>query len=299
MVPSLRGFTYEVSLFFSAPGAGLAEQARSLFASLGIPEDQIVESSEKDEIRLSFYTTARHTARGLKEALRGQKPGGIHLSLSRLSNARWQTLWKHYSRPAYLTRRVRAVPWWMFDKAKARPRDILIDGNMAFGTGSHPTTRAMARFIEGHEGEFSSFLDIGTGTGVLGIMAGRCGAKDVWGVDIEPASVAAAARNAELNGFHFDYLDAMDFRVFPFRRRFDYVAANLLVPVLLSFKYLIMARVRPGKFLAVSGIWKDDEARFLREFLPGRLKRISLVRDKGWVSILYRRVKHESYRGRP
>ena len=109
-----------------------------------------------------------------------------------------------------MTKKLDVVPVWYQDKYKPRPGCdyILMDTLLSFGTGLHETTRFMAQFIENKKGGFKSFLDIGTGTGILALVALKYGARDVVGIDIGQLSVEAARDNMKANQLFFKALRA-------------------------------------------------------------------------------------------
>ncbi len=119
---------------------------------------------------------------------------GVKVRHRRLAPKDWLTLWKSQWKPAALTKKLDVVPVWYQDKYKPRQGcdHILMDTLLSFGTGLHETTRFMAQFIEDKQGKFRSFLDIGTGTGILALVALKNGAEEVLAIDIGSLSVQAA-----------------------------------------------------------------------------------------------------------
>ncbi len=131
---------------------------------------------------------------------------------------------------------------------------LLFDPAQAFGVGSHPTTRLAARAVERacRERAPSSLLDVGTGTGVLALIAARAGARDVIGIDVDPSAVAAATRNAELN----QLAARCSFGTTPLAelgRSFELVVANVEAPVQLALAPLLARTVSPAGRLLVTG----------------------------------------------
>jgi ribosomal protein L11 methyltransferase len=189
-----------------------------------------------------------------------------------------------------ITPHIRIVPLWMKSKASVfSGTNIYIDAGLAFGTGLHPSTRLIAGFIDKERGRFSDFLDVGTGTGILSLIAKSCGAGTVWGFDLEQDAVDTAARNAAANRVSFDRLEAQDFTVQAVSAQFDFVAANILAPVLVRMQPVLIRHVRPEKYLAVSGIWKDEYKKFRKEFDSPALHCLSVRQEKGWYAVLYRK----------
>jgi ribosomal protein L11 methyltransferase len=160
---------------------------------------------------------------------------------------------------------------------------------LAFGTGLHPTTRLTAGFIENKRNEIKEFLDIGTGTGILSIVARKYGVSWVGGLDNDQGSITTACKNAMANGCSFDYLKVADINTLTLCREFDFVAANLLAPILIGARDRIVSLVRPGKYLAVSGVTTSDYPRFRKAFATPQLRCVRLLRSHGWIAALYQR----------
>jgi ribosomal protein L11 methyltransferase len=286
----MKGVTYELSASFEVQNILAPEVVQTAMESIGIPADEIAETYGKEKAGLSYFTVRKEQAASLARRLVKQVPDNVRVTVKTLKDIDWQTKWKKDFHPFWLTERVRVVPLQMKDEVKLRPvNDIYVDSVMAFGTGMHPTTKAVAGFMERRRGKFSSFLDLGTGTGILSILAAKMGAREISAIDIDPEAVHTAERNLAANGITNVTPKAVELKKFRTKRQFDFVAANILVSVLVPCRGRIVSLARPGGFLAVSGIWKDDYARFLKEFPLRDLKRIAETEKKGWISILYRK----------
>ena len=159
---------------------------KAVLLNLGYAESDIVSSSLKNKPAVELFAEQETKLEGVKKLFGRLKLTGIKANIRRLAPKDWLTLWKSQWRPAVLTKQLDVVPVWYQNKYKPRRgRDyILMDTLLSFGTGLHETTRFMAQFIEDQRGKFSSFLDIGTGTGILSLIARKYGARDVLGIDI-------------------------------------------------------------------------------------------------------------------
>jgi ribosomal protein L11 methyltransferase len=170
----------------------------------------------------------------------------------------WSTAWRSRIRSTRVGRLWVGPPW------EAPPEDVValtIEPKMAFGTGDHPTTAlclaAVEAFCGAHPG--GSVLDVGTGTGVLALMARKLGAGRVVGVDNDPMSVTLARENASLNGIDGvelsgATLDAVD-------GRFDLVVANILANTLVELAPALVRHTRERLVLAGVLIHQEDEVR--------------------------------------
>ncbi|MGA2091581.1 MAG: 50S ribosomal protein L11 methyltransferase [Endomicrobiales bacterium] len=264
--------------------------ARRFLLAAGVPKADIVEAMTSKHRLCLWYPSLKQTAKKVRKYLIPVLSPSLKVTVRSLCASDWQTKWQQDFKPFYLAAGARVVPVWFRQKVPSTPDDIFIDPGMAFGTGLHPTTRAMAGFITSVKGEFKEFLDVGTGTGILSIIAARNGARTIWAVDISKDSITAARRNFRLNGCQCKHSSAVDFGRFSRRGSFDFVAANILTEPLIAWRDKLFARVRPGGYLAVSGIWHETEARFRRHFESREVIPVSEVKDDGWVAILYQRL---------
>jgi ribosomal protein L11 methyltransferase len=289
MTTVMADLLYELTITLS-PRDSDPEPVLRLLEHYGIKPDEVAHTTSRGRTKLSSYLTTKAQARKLERTIAPRIPAGAQVVLRSLQDAEWQEAWKKYFRPFKITPRIRIIPAWLIAKTGMPPPDgIFIDSVMAFGTGMHPTTQAMARFIEKERGKFADFFDVGTGTGILSLIAAKHGARRIVSIDFDPDAVATAQRNFEVNGLNGVSLHTADFRKFTVRRTFDFIAANLLANELLATRDKIIALVRPGKYLGVSGIWRDVFKRFRACFPTKELRCLAIVHKKGWYSLLYRR----------
>jgi ribosomal protein L11 methyltransferase len=165
----------------------------------------------------------------------------------------------------------------------------LIDTLLSFGTGLHETTQIVSQFIEDYQGRFESFLDIGTGTGVLALVALKRGAKSVVAFDIGDLSVEAAKHNFRVNGAR-GIIQKQDIRKYKDKKTYDFVAANLVTQDLIENMYNITKLVTPGGWLAVSGISLDNLPKLQKAFKDLPLKRLQLKKGQKWSGLLYQKT---------
>jgi len=135
------------------------------------------------------------------------------------------------------------------DTASGR-KVIVLDPGLAFGTGSHPTTRMCLQWLSEHLPAGARVIDYGCGSGILAIAAARLGAATVIGVDIDPQAVASAAANARVNRVDIDVRDTREIAPEPA----DVVLANILASPLKVLAPMLTALVRPGGRLVLAGL---------------------------------------------
>lgn len=165
----------------------------------------------------------------------------------------WVQLTQSQFDPIRVSERLWIVPSW-HESPDPAAINLILDPGMAFGTGSHPTTRLCLEWLERHVTAGCSVLDYGCGSGILAIAAARLGAGSVAGVDIDPQAVEAARANAERNGVAALFADSAE----PVAGEYDVVVANILSNPLRVLAPAICAHVRPGGRLALSGILREQ-----------------------------------------
>jgi ribosomal protein L11 methyltransferase len=175
----------------------------------------------------------------------------------------WVRLTQSQFEPIRVSDRLWIVPSW---HTAPDPRAIVLvlDPGMAFGTGSHPTTRLCLEWLERTVTPGCSVLDYGCGSGILGIAAARLGASDVLGVDIDPQAVVAARNNAARNNVRARFDDCAA----KIDGCFDLVVANILANPLKALAPAICSHVRPGGRLALSGILSAQTDDLIAAYAP-------------------------------
>lgn len=191
----------------------------------------------------------------------------------------WVQLTQSQFEPIRVSQRLWIVPSW-HEAPDAGAINLVLDPGMAFGTGSHPTTRLCLEWLEAQVRGGESLLDYGCGSGILAIAAARLGAAEVTGVDIDPQAVIAAEANAERNRVSARFVDSAE----PVDGEFDIVVANILSNPLKALAPAICARVRPGGRLALSGILAEQAEDLIAVYAPFVPLAIADTRE-GWVCL--------------
>ncbi|MDR0441632.1 MAG: 50S ribosomal protein L11 methyltransferase [Candidatus Accumulibacter sp.] len=206
-------------------------------------------------------------------------PGVPAHTLEKVEEQDWVRLTQSQFKPIRISDRLWIVPSW---HTAPDPRAIVLvlDPGMAFGTGSHPTTRLCLEWLENAVTPGCSVLDYGCGSGILGIAAARLGAADVLGVDIDPQAVAAARDNAERNEVDARFENSAT-RI---RGQFDLVVANILANPLKALAPAICSHVRPGGRLALSGILPPQTDDLIAAYAPW-IPLAAVGLSEGWVCL--------------
>lgn len=184
----------------------------------------------------------------------------IDLSAS-LREEDWANAWKRFYHPTHLGDRLVVCPSWETYSPAEKELVMTLDPGMAFGSGTHDTTRLCCTLLETLDVTGARTLDMGTGSGILSIAALMLGAKEAVGVDIDPVAVRTAAENAEQNGFGADRFHpiAADLIHQPLSQEitgegFDLVLANIVADVIIALAPAMRRHLKSGGRLIASGI---------------------------------------------
>lgn len=195
----------------------------------------------------------------------------------------WVQLTQSQFDPIRITERLWIVPSW-HDAPDPDAINIELDPGMAFGTGSHPTTRLCLEWLCEAVAPGQSVLDYGCGSGILGIAAVRLGAGDVLGVDIDEKAVEAAQDNARRN----EVTMRVQHSGIALTETFDIVVANILTNPLCVLAPAIAARIAPGGRIALSGVLEQQSGQVIEAWAPYVALEVGAGSD-GWVRLEGRR----------
>ena len=259
---------------------------RLVLETMGFKDSAISETFENKAWSLKIFTEEKKKIEALKASFSRLKLPGIKIVSRSLKPNQWLTRWKTQWKPLSLTRKIDVVPFWYKGRYKTSKEVIFLDTLMSFGTGMHETTQLIAQLIEDNHQSLNSFLDIGTGTGILSLAAIKLGAKSVTAMDISPLSIEATKSNFKVNGLKAKIVLG-DISRLPSKYKYQMVAANLITDDLLKNRRKILSLVEPGGLLMVSGISLDNLKRLKQGFkdLPLTCKKVST--GKQWAAILY------------
>ena len=209
----------------------------------------------------------------------------------------WINNWKQYFHQFYIDDLL-VIPSWEEVKENDRDKKILhIDPGTAFGPGMHETTQLCIRQIRKYLTSETEFLDVGTGSGILAILALMYGAKHAVGTDLDPCAVEAVAQNMKANGIAAESFDMMIGNIITDKEvqervgyeRYDIVAANILADVLVPLTPVIVHQLKKGGIYIISGII-DKKEETVRQVVEETGMEILEVNHQGeWVSVTARR----------
>jgi len=213
----------------------------------------------------------------------------------------WSSTWKSHFKPSRIGKRIVVKPTW--EEYAKNDDDIVLelDPGMAFGTGTHPSTRLCMEILEKiffHEGDYRdtssndqlNVLDVGTGSGILAITAAKLGAVQVTAIDIDPQAVTVALENIVMNGVD-NQVTVSDNPLGKITGRYDIVLANILAEELVKMAPELIKRMSPGGFLILSGILTEKEDIVVQGFSTRETSLAEISREAEWSCLTYRREK--------
>jgi ribosomal protein L11 methyltransferase len=255
-----------------------AEQA--LFGEPGMPPPK--EGWQRSRVIALFPDEAVAREAAALLPLQDFFAGCTVLEVAVLPEQDWVRLTQSQFDPVEITPEFWIVPTWHEPPAQAR-QVIRLDPGLAFGTGTHPTTRMCLRWTATHPVAGQRVLDYGCGSGILAIGAARFGAGEIDAVDIDPAAVRAAQDNAQANAvaLRAGLPDAA-------RGEYDTVLANILATPLKVLAPLLCAHVKPGGHLVLAGILERQAEELQAAYAPYLALAVSDRMD-GWILMTGRR----------
>ena len=200
-------------------------------------------------------------------------------AISAVADDDWVRRTHQQFQPVCISPRLWIVPSWC-EPLDVTAVNLRLDPGLAFGTGTHPTTRLCLRWLAASLAGGETVLDYGCGSGILAIAAAKLGASEVAGIDVDPQAIAASRDNAKLNAVdaRFDLPDAI------LHRSFDIVVANILANPLVLLAPLLARRVRTNGRIVLSGILDAQAAEVMAAYR--RWFTIDIWNsDEGWVAL--------------
>ncbi len=198
----------------------------------------------------------------------------------------WSESWKEYFEVTKVTDKITIKPEWKDHDAKKDEIVIRLDPGMAFGTGTHPTTAMCIKLIETYIKPGSTFLDVGTGSGILMITAARLGARHITGIDNDEVAIKVARKNLvknEIKPGMFNLLcttlDKTD------KTSYDFIAANIIAQVIVDILPRISMRMTPDTTTILSGIIKERQNDVLAALKANHLCVIHEEYSDEWIAL--------------
>ena len=219
------------------------------------------------------------------------------ITTSQTEDKDWINNWKQYFKQFYVDD-ILIIPSWEEVKEEDKDRMIIhIDPGTAFGTGMHETTQLCIRQLKKYVTPETELLDVGTGSGILSIVALKLGAKHAVGTDLDPCAVPAVEENKEVNNIPTESFDMMIGNIIDDKaiqdkvgyEKYDIVAANILADVLVPLTPVILNQMKKGGIYITSGIIDDKEETVVKAVKEAGLEVLEVTYQGEWVSVTARK----------
>ena len=219
------------------------------------------------------------------------------ISVDETEDVDWINNWKQYFHQFYIDDLL-VIPSWEEVEEKDQDKMVLhIDPGTAFGTGMHETTQLCIRQLKKYVTPDTVMLDVGTGSGILGILALMFGAKKVVGTDLDPCAVDAVQDNLQANGIDPEKFTLLIGNLITEKEVqdqvgygcYDIVAANILADVLVALTPVVIAQMKPGAIYILSGIIDDKEDVVKEAVQAAGLELLDVNYQGEWVGITARK----------
>jgi ribosomal protein L11 methyltransferase len=223
--------------------------------------------------------------------------GECTITESETEDKDWINNWKQYFKQFYVDD-ILIIPSWEEVKPEDRDKMIIhIDPGTAFGTGMHETTQLCIRQLKKYVTKDTELLDVGTGSGILSIIALKLGARHAVGTDLDPCAVPAVEENKEVNGIPVEAFDMMIGNIIDDKEvqdkvgyeKYDIVTANILADVLVPLTPVIVHQMKPGAVYITSGILDVKEEVVKEAVIAAGLEVVEVTHQGEWVSVTARK----------
>ena len=268
--------------------------------------DILPDGPEDDGIAfLSFYLEEdvdkeemlKNVRRELEELRTFMDIGEGTIVESQTEDKDWINNWKQYFHQFYVDD-ILIIPSWEEVKEGDEDKMIIhIDPGTAFGTGMHETTQLCMRQLKKYVNADTQILDVGTGSGILSIVAIKLGAKHAVGTDLDPCAISATKENLEVNEIAPEKMDVMIGNIIDDKKiqdqvgyeKYDIVAANILADVLVPLTPVIINQMKQGGIYITSGIIDEKEDCVVEAVKAAGLEVVEVTHQGEWVSVTARK----------
>lgn len=224
----------------------------------------------------------------------GLNIGENRLEISEVAESDWSSAWKKYYHPVRISRFLTIVPNW--EKYEPKNQDecvIKLDPGMAFGTGTHPTTRLTLQALETSLCGGETVLDVGTGSGVLSIASKSFGAKEVFAYDLDEVAVNAAKENMDLNPIAQDVHVSANDLLKGISTQADVIVANILADIILRLIADAHRLLKEQGTFIVSGIIKEKKDEVVTAMMEAGFVVDQLLQQGDWFAIILKKAEIE------
>ncbi|NLW11690.1 MAG: 50S ribosomal protein L11 methyltransferase [Clostridiaceae bacterium] len=252
---------------------------------ISLTADALYDDAPKTYVsEADLETTIREKLVSVKEFL---DIGSGYMGYREIEEDDWSDGWKKYYETLHLTKRLVINPSWIEYEAAAGEIVIELDPGSAFGTGTHETTALCASILDRVLKPQNSILDLGTGSGILAIIAAKLGCQDVEAIDIDQMAVEVAAANAAINQTDIQY-HAGELKD-AYKTKYDIIVANIIADIIISLSSDFPQYMHDNSILIVSGIIEDKAAAVREKLSQAGLKLVEEQDSNDWHAMVWQK----------
>ncbi len=275
------------ALSVSVEDADLGTEAeRPMFGEPGM--EPVEAAFERSRVVALTDIDADHAALVVSAAESAGLPSAPAFTLREVADQDWVRLTQSQFEPIHIGKNIWVVPSW-HEAPDPTALVLELDPGLAFGTGSHPTTRLCMEWLEANAPQGRSVLDYGCGSGILAMVAKKLGALEAAGVDIDPQAIISARDNALRNQCEIDYYLPEAFEPRAKGQPFDVVVANILSGPLKLMASMLSSYVAHGGYLVLSGVLDRQAEEVAAAYAPFIKLTVWAERD-GWIALAGQKI---------
>lgn len=249
--------------------------------------DEELLRKDKTIVSISGYMETNENVVAVVEQLKIMLPQDAQVEVISVNEDDWANNWKKYYHPIHVGKNLVIKPSWIDYEKQEKDIVVELDPGMAFGTGTHETTRMCMEHLEKYINENSRVLDVGCGSGILSITSLLIGAKEVTGVDIDPVAVKVAIENGEMNNFKApQYNIKRGNLVDEAHGKYDVIVANIIADVIIGVCGDVKQFVAEDGVFISSGIIADRKEDVKNAFARQGYTIVEEAEEGEWVSFV-------------
>ena len=255
---------------------------------LKVKEGAIIKGYYKEDDKLQEYIEyIKESVEKLPEFGFDKGEGSVYVV--KVNEGDWENIWKQYYKPTKIGERIVIKPIWEPYEVKNDEIVVELDPGMAFGTGTHETTRMCMKSLEKYTKKDSTVFDIGTGSGILAISAAKLGAKHVVAVDLDPVAVDSAKKNVGYNNIsnievlHGDLMEVVNGKA-------EIVVANIIADVIIFLVEGVKEFLNKDGYFITSGIILAKVDEVVEKFKQCGFEIVEVIRDGEWACVIGKNI---------
>ncbi len=249
--------------------------------------DEELLKKDKTVVSISGYMETNENVLAVVEQLKIMLPQDAEVEVISVNEDDWANNWKKYYHPIRVGKNLVIKPSWIEYEKQEKDIIVELDPGMAFGTGTHETTRMCMEHLEKYINENSRVLDVGCGSGILSITSLLIGAKEVTGVDIDPVAVKVAIENGAMNNFKEpQYTIKRGNLVDEAQGKYDVIVANIIADVIIGVCGDVKQFVADDGVFISSGIIVDRKEDVKKAFAKQGYTIVEELEEGEWVSFV-------------